>query len=81
MEKELCRKVFQYSSTEPIVAEKVIDDIDVYLELVYRFKLFANRFYSPKVYNDKMLCASFGEQYGVWSSSKNKKIYSIIDEL
>lgn len=62
-------------------AEKVIDDIDVYLELVYRFKLFANWFYSPKVYNDKMLCASFGEQYGVWSSSKNKKIYSVIDEL
>ena len=61
--------------------ERIIDDIDVYYELISRFKMFAADFYEPGIYNDKMLYSSFGEQYGVWSKSQNKKIFSVIKTL
>ena len=58
--------------------EKVINDIDVYLELLKRFKRNCSNY---PTYKQDCLYTSYNEQYGYWSKEKNKRIFALIAAL
>lgn len=53
-------------------------DKDVYLMLLKRFKTSCKNY---PFYSDKCLLTSFNEMFGLWSKSKNQKIFKEITEL
>lgn len=55
----------------------VINDKNVYLELLKRFK----KFYGNNQLIIKDLLNSFNQEYGTWSNKKNEKIYKEIIDL
>lgn len=57
----------------------IINDKDVYLELIKRFKKFCNNTFID--FDDKYLFTSFNEQFGLWSKDKNKEIFKEISQL
>lgn len=56
----------------------VIDDEDVYLELIKRFKHNCNNY---PLYNADDLCSSYNNRMGVWDDSLNEQIYKKIKNL
>ena len=58
--------------------QKVINDMDVYLELLKRFKHNCSDY---PFYKENCLYTSYNEQYGLWSKEKNKKLFKIIEKL
>lgn len=61
-----------------ICHQKVINDKDVYLELLKRFK---HNCCDYPLYTDDCLYTSFNEPFGLWSKDKNKKIFDEISKL
>lgn len=61
-----------------ICLNKVAKDKDAYLTILKRFKTNCRDYPG---YTDDCLLSCYNEQYGLWSSSKNKKIYKEIFEL
>ncbi len=58
----------------------VINDKDVFLLLIKRFKCFC-RLYPQLKGLEQELYKSYNEQYGLWSSKKNEKIFKEIEIL
>ena len=58
--------------------DKVINDKDVYLTLLKRFKTNCNDY---PLYTDDCLFTSFNEQFGIWSKKKNVKLFEEIKNL
>ena len=58
--------------------EKVINDIDVYFELLKRFKHNCSDYH---FYTDDCLFTSYNDEFGLWSIDNNKKIFKIIEKL
>lgn len=56
----------------------VINDKDVYMELLKRFKTNCSNY---PLYTEGCLLTSFNEQYGLWNKIKNYKIFSEIKKL
>lgn len=54
---------------------RIINDKDVYLELIRRFKTV------HKECPQSLLLKSFNEQFGLWATNKNKELYGEIIEL
>lgn len=59
--------------------EKIIKDKDVYLALVKRFKLIIEKL--DGLIGEEQIYASYNEQYGLWSSDKNEKLYEEMRKL
>ena len=57
---------------------KVINDIDVYFELLKRFKKNCKNY---PFYSNDCLNTSFNEKFGLWSKDKNKKLFESISKL
>ena len=57
-----------------ICHSKVIDDKDVYMELLKRFK-------KNEKYVDGMLYTSFNDKFGLWSIKNNTKLFAEINNL
>ncbi len=58
--------------------QKVINDKDVYLELLKRFKHKCSNY---PFYTDDCLFTSFNETFGLWSREKNIELYKLIRNL
>lgn len=58
---------------------KIVEsDIDVYFELLKRFKKNCKNY---PFYTDDCLYTSFNEQYGLWSKNKNSALFKKIEKL
>lgn len=57
---------------------KIINDKDVYLELLKRFKTNCSDY---PFYTNDCLLRSANQQFGLWSDEKNKKLYQEIKKL
>lgn len=58
--------------------QKVIDDKDVYLALLKRFKTNCKNY---PFYTDDCLYTCFNEKFGLWSKDKNKELFNEIKSL
>lgn len=61
-----------------ICHSKIINDKDVYLELLKRFKTNCSDY---PFYTNDCLLRSANQQFGLWSDEKNKKLYQEIKKL
>ena len=61
-----------------ICHSKIINDKDVYLELLKRFKTNCSDY---PFYTNDCLLRSANQQFGLWSDEKNKKLYKEIKKL
>ena len=61
-----------------ICYKKIINDVDVYLELLRRFK---HNCSDNPIYSKKCLLTSLNEKFGLCSKDKNKKIFKTIESL
>ena len=59
--------------------DRIIKDKDVYLILVKRFKLIIEK--QDGFIGEEQIYASYNEQYGLWSSDKNEKLYEVMRKL
>lgn len=59
--------------------DKIINDKDVYLLLVKRFKVLIEE--EDLCISEEAIYVSYNEQYGLWSSDKNQKLYNEIKML
>jgi hypothetical protein len=59
--------------------KKIIDDKDVYLEIVRMFIQYLEN--DREVYEKELLHTSYNEQFGGWSRKNNTQIYEAIDKL
>ena len=59
--------------------DKIINDKDVYLLLVKRFKRLIEE--EDLCISEEAIYVSYNEQYGLWSSDKNQKLYNEIKML
>ena len=57
---------------------KVIEDKDVYLEIIKRFK---HNCYNYPLYNEEDLYSSFNEKYFLWKSEFNESLYNEMRKL
>ena len=67
-----------FSRVEKNCHDKVINDIDVYFELLKRFKKNCKNY---PFYSNDCLNTSFNEKFGLWSKAKNKKLFESISKL
>lgn len=65
-------------SWRKVCHDLIINDKDVYLLLIKRFKKFCHNTFID--FDDKYLFTSFNEQFGLWSKDKNQKIFEEISQ-
>lgn len=58
--------------------DKIIDDKDVYMLLIKRFKNFCKRYGLEEIFAGEHLLSSFNEKFGLWEREKNTKIFEEI---
>ena len=57
---------------------RILDDKDVYLKLIQRFK---ERCYLNPLYSEKTLLSSYNGKYGLWEAANNKPLWDEIKAL